>query len=177
MCLADFLSSSQPPTNPTKAATTGLLHTPLLGIPCTDTLHHCLAWATLGIYMIHTMWPLDGTLGRNGLRDRAPSALRPRHKNEIHRSPCGHEPHLNKAALQSYHQWKGQVKSLLCPAINFSKLPTCHTQPKTWGPLFCMRMAPTKKLLRSPSNLLRLKDGKPSFLRFTEHKTKNHNGI
>ena len=56
-CLADFLSSSKPPTDPTEAATSGLLHTPLLGVPCSDTLHHCLAWATLGIYMIHTMWP------------------------------------------------------------------------------------------------------------------------
>ena len=56
-CLADFLASSTPPTNPTEAATTGLLHTPLLGVPCTDTLHHCLAWTTLGIYMIRTMWP------------------------------------------------------------------------------------------------------------------------
>ena len=56
-CLTEFLASSTPPTNPTEAATTGLLHTPLLGVPCTDTLHHCLAWATLGIYMIHTMWP------------------------------------------------------------------------------------------------------------------------
>ena len=56
-CLTEFLASSTPPNNPTEAATTGLLHTPLLGVPCTDTLHHCLAWATLGIYMIHTMWP------------------------------------------------------------------------------------------------------------------------
>ena len=46
VCLTDFLSSSKPPTDPTEAA-----------IPCTDTLHHCLAWGTLGIYMIHTMWP------------------------------------------------------------------------------------------------------------------------
>ena len=56
-CLTNFLSSSKPPTDPTEAATSGLLHTPLLGVPCSDTLHHCLAWATLGIYMIHTMWP------------------------------------------------------------------------------------------------------------------------
>ena len=175
VCLADFLSSSKPPTDPTEAATTGLLHTPLLGIPCTDTLHHCLAWATLGIYMIHTMWPPPRR--QFGQKWPAPSALRPRHKNEIRQSPCGHEPLSNKAALQSYHQWKGQVKSSLCPAISSSKLPTSHTRPKTWGPPSCMRMDPTKKLLRSPSNLLRLKDGKPSSLRFTEHKTKNHNGI
>ena len=56
-CLTNFLSSSKPPTDPTEAATTGLLHTPLLGVSCFDTFHHCLAWATLGIYMIHTMWP------------------------------------------------------------------------------------------------------------------------
>ena len=56
-CLTNFLSSSKPPTDPTEAATSGLLHTPLLGVPCSDTLHHCLAWATLGIYVIHTMWP------------------------------------------------------------------------------------------------------------------------
>ena len=56
-CLTNFLSSSKPPTDPTEAATSGLLHTPLLGVSCSDTLHHCLAWATLGIYMIHTMWP------------------------------------------------------------------------------------------------------------------------
>ena len=74
-CLTNFLSSSKPPTDPTEAATSGLLHTPLLGVSCFDTLHHCLAWATLGIYMIHTMWPPPRhTLGKNGLRDRAPSA-------------------------------------------------------------------------------------------------------
>ena len=56
-CLVDFLNTSQPPSNPTAAATSGLLHTPLLGVRCSDSLHHCLAWAILGIYMIHTMWP------------------------------------------------------------------------------------------------------------------------
>ena len=147
-CLTDFLSSSKPPTDPTEAATSGLLHTPLLGVPCTDTLHHCLAWATLGIYMIHTMWPPPRRhLGRNGLQDRAPSALRRKHKNEIRQSPCGHEPLSNKDALQSYHQWKGQVESSHCPAINSSKLPTSHTRLKTCEPLSCMHMDPTKKLL------------------------------
>ena len=57
-CLAEFLNTSQPPSNPTAAATSGLLHTPLLGVRCTDSLHHCLAWAILGVFMVHTMWPL-----------------------------------------------------------------------------------------------------------------------
>ena len=51
--ITDFLATSCPPDNPTTAATSGLLHTPLLGIRCTDSLHHCTAWAALGVYMIH----------------------------------------------------------------------------------------------------------------------------
>ena len=57
-CLAHFLNTSKPPSNPTTAATSGLLHTPLLGVRCTDSLHHSLAWAILGVFMVHTMWPL-----------------------------------------------------------------------------------------------------------------------
>ena len=70
--LTTFLDSSSPPTNPTTAATSGLLHTPLLGVRCRDPLHHCMAWAALGIYMIHTMWPPPGNRhsNRNNLRTR-----------------------------------------------------------------------------------------------------------
>ena len=34
-----------------------LRHSAPLVASSPPTLHHCLAWATLGIYMIHTMWP------------------------------------------------------------------------------------------------------------------------
>ena len=177
VCLADFLSSSKPPTDPTEAATTGLLHTPLLGIPCPDTLHHCLAWATLGIYMIHTMWPPPR---------RRPGQKWPARSCSLSLTPKAQErnPPITMWARATFEQgclavlpsMEGPSRVVTLPGDQLFQAAHLSYPTQDMRPLSCMRMDPTKKLLHSPSNLLLLKDGKPSFLRFTEHRIKNHNG-
>ena len=72
--LADLLLSSRiqllgstcPPANPTQAASSGLLLTPLLGVRMRHSLDLCAAWTVLGEFCIKAAWPLPATLALTG---------------------------------------------------------------------------------------------------------------
>ena len=61
-----LLGSTYPPANPTQAASSGLLLTPLLGTRMRHSLDLCAAWTVLGEFCIKAAWPLPTTLALTG---------------------------------------------------------------------------------------------------------------
>lgn len=56
-----LLATARPPVNPTDAALSGPLFTPLLGVPMQRSLDLCVAWALYGTLMRKTFWPRPET--------------------------------------------------------------------------------------------------------------------
>ena len=61
-----LLGSTYPPANPTQAASSGLLLTPLLGVRMRHSLDLCAAWTVLGELCIKAAWPLPTSLALTG---------------------------------------------------------------------------------------------------------------
>ena len=61
-----LLGSTCPPANPTQAASSGLLLTPLLGVRMRHSLDLCAAWTVLGEFCIKAAWPLPTSLALTG---------------------------------------------------------------------------------------------------------------
>ena len=61
-----LLGSTCPPANPTQAASSGLLLTPLLGVRMRHSLDLCAAWSVLGEFCIKAAWPLPTSLALTG---------------------------------------------------------------------------------------------------------------
>ena len=84
-----FLRTSRTPSDPTEAAMSGLLLTPLLGCTAAHSLDWCHAWALLGAWANFMAFPLPSKS-----RDNGRSLQWPRH---------GHTGKLNRTCRKGRH--------------------------------------------------------------------------
>ena len=121
-----LLGSTCPPANPTQAASSGLLLTPLLGVRMRNSLDLCAAWTVLGELCIKAAWPLPTSLALTGKWPRVGSG------RYLTQQGASRKPALTswargcfeQGALSALLDLEGPVKIRVLPGHNLFQ--SCH---------------------------------------------------
>ena len=121
-----LLGSTCPPANPTQAASSGLLLTPLLGVRMRHSLDLCAAWTVLGEFCIKAAWPLPASLALTGKWPRVGSG------RYLTQQGASRKPALTswargcfeQGALSALLELEGPAKVRVLPGHNLFQ--SCH---------------------------------------------------